>query len=302
MKIQFDFGKVRTVEFGVCLDVENDVDCRVIAVDRDVQDALVEMAVSARDDMLAISESPTLYSPSERHPSKDYLYLPLRDEMAARMRELHEASNLPSDAGALKEPEGVFCYFARLIDSKGKRLTALRRATQFKGVLKSRLIRLVTDALKMVEDKVFKLDTDFDMLVDAENVHILRPASFEFAGKLQEAVLAAVPENIRQIQNQLSFVDFTPIEEYASGRPRAARYLASIRAQGETRNIDEKALRQQCRRTGVQVGKTHGKLVVAEGQVMAFLEVLDRRRYEVELVAGKPERYRAASRQRLAKD
>lgn len=32
---------------------------------------------------------------------------------------------------------------------------------------------------------------------------------------------------------------------------------------------------------------------------MGFLEVLDRRRYEIELVANSPEQYRAASRSKL---
>ena len=102
------------------------------------------------------------------------------DELASSIRELHDAANLDIDATALEDPSGVFCYFARLTDKKKRRLTALRRATQFKGVLKSRLIRLLTDALKLIEDQVFKLDTDFDLLIDSQHVHILRPSGFEF--------------------------------------------------------------------------------------------------------------------------
>jgi len=58
------------------------------------------------------------------------------------------------------------------------------------------VIRLTTDALKLVAGKVFKLDNDFDLLIDGVNVHILRPSGFEFVGKLQDAVLAAAPDNI----------------------------------------------------------------------------------------------------------
>lgn len=53
--------------------------------------------------------------------------------MASSVRELHEATNLNIEAGALDEPADVFCYFARLTDKKKRRLTALRRASQFKG-------------------------------------------------------------------------------------------------------------------------------------------------------------------------
>ena len=42
-----------------------------------------------------------------------------------------------------------------------------------------------------------------------------------------------------------------------------------------------------------------GKISVAAGHELGFLEVLDRRRYELELVKGQPERFRAASRTKL---
>jgi hypothetical protein len=203
------------------------------------------------------------------------------------------------DAAALSDPSKIFCYFARLTDSRGRHLTAVRRATQFKGVLKSRLLRLVTDALKIIEDRVFKLDSDFDLLIDDTNVHMLRPGGFEFVGKLQDAVLAAAPTNVRAIRRDLPFVDFTGIQEYALTHPRAARYLASIHAQKATKNIDKRALKKLCKATGVEVQDADGQITVEKDQVMGFLEVLDRRRYELELVKGSPERFRAASRRKL---
>jgi ribosomal protein L12E/L44/L45/RPP1/RPP2 len=229
----------------------------------------------------------------------EYLYLSLDDDLASAIRQLHEAANLPMDGRALDDPAAVFCYFARLTDNKGGRLTALRRATHFKGIVKSRLIRFVTDALTLIEDRVFKLDTDFDLLVDSYNVHILRPSGFEFAGKLKEAILDAVPKNIKAIRKDLPFVDFDGIEVYAAKHTRAARYLASILGQAETKNIDKAALKSLCKRTGVEVSESNGKVTVAAGQEMDFLEVLDRRRYEVTLVKGQPERYRAASRRKV---
>ena len=48
------------------------------------------------------------------------------------------------------------------------------------------------------------------------------------------------------------FVEFAGIEEYASRHPRAARYLASIRGQGETKSIDKAALKSLCRRTSAR--------------------------------------------------
>lgn len=299
MSLYFDIKAVTTTEFGVGRDDGDNQSFGCVTVDGEVQVALREMAAATWDAMERQTKTPAKYEPSDKHASSEYVYLPLDDDLAAQMRKLHEANNLPVDATALSEPLSIFCYFARMTDRKGRRLTSLRRATQFKGVLKSRLIRLVTDALKLVEDRVFKLDNDFDLMIDPKRVHILRPSGFEFAGQLQAAILEAVPKNITAIQKDLGFVEFAGIQEYARKHPRAARYLASIRAQKETKGIDKNALKKLCRDTGVDITESKGKITVQEDHVLGFLEVLDRRRYELELVKGSRERFKAASRRKI---
>lgn len=299
MKLEFDLESVTVTEFGVGRDDGNGQTFGVVPVDADVQAALREIVQATWDAMQKVEGEPAKYEPSEKHGSTEYLYLPLTDDMASSVRELHGATNLYIEGGALDEPADVFCYFVRLTDKKQRRLTALRRASQFKGVLKKRLIRFVTNSLKLIPDDVFKLDSDFDLLVDSANVHILRPSGFEFAGKLQQAILDAVPKNVEAIRKDLDFVDFDGIEAYASKHPRAARYLASICAQSETKNIDKAALKKLCKSTGVEVSDSKGKIAVSAGHEMGFLEVLDRRRYELELVKGQPERFKAASRTKL---
>ena len=300
MKLDFDIDNVSVTEFGVGRDDGNGQTFFSIPVDTDVQNALREMVSATWQSMQKDTGTPPKYEPSEKHASTEYLHLSLSDELATPIRDLHEAANLAVDAAALADPKQLFCYFGRMTDGKGRRLTALRRATQFKGVLRSRLIRLVTDSLKLVSDKVFKLDSDFDLLVDAKTIHILRPSGFEFAGKLQEAILGAVPTNIKAIQEDLPFVNFANVEEFAGKHPRAARYLASIRSQKETENIDKRALKKLCKDTGVEVTESKGRIVVDGDHVIGFLEVLDRRRYELELVKGSPERFKAASRQKIS--
>jgi len=244
MNLEFDFDNVEITEFGIGLDDVDDQDFCCMAVDDEVQSALREMAQTTWKSMCESTSEPPLYDPSEKYESFEYVHLPLDNELANRMRELHNADDLPMNSAALSDPTKIFCYFARMTDAEERRLTALHRATQFKGVLKSRLIfqRLITDALKFVEDNVFKLDKDFDLLIDASYVHILRPSAFEFAGNLQGAVLAAVPEHIRLIQSELEFVDLSSVQNYAIKHPRAARYLASIRCQNQAQNVDRLAL------------------------------------------------------------
>ena len=299
MKLKFDLGTVKLVEFGVGRDANDARTYVYVPVDGGVQVALREMAGDTWTAMQGKTKVPPRYEPSEKHGGEEYLYLPLDDDLSASLRALHQAVNLDPNANALADPGSVFCYFARLSDGVGRHLTALRRATQFKGVLKNRLLRFANDALKIIEDKVFKLDTDFDLLIDDANIHILRPSGFEFAGQLQSAVLEAVPQNIKLIQKDIGFVDFDGIAAYAAKHPRAARYLASICGQKESKDINKRNLKKLCNATGVEIQEVNGKLVVDEHHVMGFLEVLDRRRYEIELVKNIPERYRAASRHPL---
>ncbi|MEX1211348.1 MAG: Kiwa anti-phage protein KwaB-like domain-containing protein [Balneolaceae bacterium] len=299
--MEFDFDNVRAVQFGVGKDNSDEDTFHCVMVDNEIQEALVTMA---KDTWVAMGDEnnsgePNRYEPSEKHSSREFLFIPLEDDLAVRLRNLHRAINLDIDQSALDDVNEMFCYFAKFTDEEGRTLTALRRAIQFKGVLKSRLITFGTDALKIIEDKVFKLDNDFDLLIDNEYVYIYRPSSFEFAGRLKEAILEAVGGNIESLQSDLPFVDFDIIEEYASSRPRAARYLASIRSQQEIARIDRQNLIETCTATGVEIQETYNGIVVDEKSIMGFLEVLDRRRYEVNLVRDAPEQYRAPSRTRL---
>jgi very-short-patch-repair endonuclease len=264
------------------------------------QTALQEIAQNTWDTIQGMNSDGSEYQPSQKYASQEYVHLSLNSELAVRMRNLHTSVNLTLDSNALEDPSSLFCYFAQFVDLQGRRLTGIRRASQFKGIVKSRLIQFISDALKLVVDNTFKLDRDFDMLIDSSRVHILRPSGFEIVGKLQESICAAVPGNIATIQQEMTFVDFACIQAYAESHPRAARYLASIRSQRETQNISAERLKHVCITHGIQLEEeADGRIIVRPGSELDFLNVLDRRLYELELVEGQPERYKASSRQKV---
>ena len=296
MTVAFDLAGVVATEFGVGRDGETEA-FRVVPVDGEVKAALLSMTRTTREKMDSFEGGGLGYEPSEKHGGTEYLVAPA-GRFDAAIRELQDAENIPLDSAGLADTESITSYFARFTDGEHRRLTAMRRATQFKGVLKSRLIRLANDTMRMVEDKVFKLDTDFDLLVDSSSTHIWRPSAFEFLGGLKQAVLDAVPGNVGAVAADLPFVDLTGVEMYAKSRPRAARYLASIRSQ-ELKGVDRRALIRLCDSTEVGVQEVNGKVMVTAGNEMGFLEVLDRRRYLLELVPSEPERFRAGSRERI---
>lgn len=306
MEPDFDIHNVKYTEFGVGRDAEPGVSRDIeqagpyvhVHVNKDVKKTLREM-VTTTCALMRSEGLPLRYNPAEKHGANELLHLPLDDEMSASLKDLHHAVNLNLSANALKDLMTAFCYFVRMKDGEGRRLTALRRTTHFKGVLKhrNRLMRLVDNSLQVIDDKVFKLDTDFDMLVDNANIHILRPSSFEAIGKLQDAILAAAPQNIESLQRDIDFVNFDGVAAYAAKHPRAARYLASI--QGQPKNFNKAKLKKLCEDTGVEITEENGRIVVDKRNVMGFLQALDRRLYQIDLFTDEPETYFAASRQVL---
>ena len=218
--------------------------------------------------------------------------------MAEPLVNLHKAVNLPVFATAMKNPNTILCYFVRLIDQEGKRLTGLRQATYFKGVLNKKLLRIIDDTLMLVEDRVFKLDNDFDLLIDSDRLHIWRPKAFETMNEMKQTILDAVHNNVEELKREIPHVDFEAIESYASKHTRAARSLASIRRQN-VKDIESHLLQDLCRRTGIEFEDVDGKMYIPKRHIMGFLGILDRRRYGIELIQDSPEFYKAASRLKL---
>ena len=297
MNLTFDREQISTTEFGVGRNHSGNPRFNFVRADKDVQNAINDMVSSTVQALENASDEGRSYDPSEKFGSIEYLYLPLNDDMAKPFRYLHEAS-IDMVTDDLSDIERIFCYFARLVDEDGNHLTALRRSTYFKSLGRGRIIQITSDTLRLVNNPLFKLDKDFDLLIDANQVHILRPSGFEYIGRLQEAIQNAVPQNIRKIKNDIPYVNWKPIEGYAMTHTRAARYLASIKAWSQ--QVDKTALTSLCASTGVAIEESlNGELIVDEKNIMGLLEVLDRRRYENELVLGSPERFRAASRSRI---
>ena len=300
MQLEFNMDAIKTTEFGVGIDLNGEYEFYLVPVDKDVQTTLLSIAQATQKAILDTDDGPTKYNPAEKHGGTEYLHVDAGGGLDALMRQLHDAENLPLDSTKLLNPETINCYFARFMDNHDQRLTAIRRASQFKGILKNKLIYYVggNDRLEIVEDKVFKLDRDFDLLLDSNNTYILRPSAFEALGKLNTEILKTVPSNIKFIASSLKFVDFSGVEDYAKKHPRAARYLASIHSQTLS-GVDKQELESLCESTGVKIENVNGKISVSAGSEIAFLEVLDRRRYKVDLIPGQPERFRASSRTRL---
>ena len=299
--MNFDFNEIDTTTFGVCTRRQGNIVFLDVPVDVGVVQNLREMVLSTWEKMHEVADDPDPYEPANEATGQRHLAVPINDDMVELFRDVNEADHFdPGGEILVEQPGRVFSYFARFTDNNGERLTAMRRSTEFKGVLRHRhrLVRIVNDTLRMAQDDIFRLDTDFDLLIASDEVRILRPAGFETIGRLQEVIRAAVPQNTEALQASLGFVNFAPIEEFAAGNVGAARLLASIRTRGVV-GISMDSLWTTCRDNGVDVDFDGIQLNVEGEAVLGFLRTLDRRRFSTELIPGEREVYDASNRRRV---
>lgn len=134
MEFSFDFDSIDITEFGIGSDNGGGRTFSLVAVDEEVQKALQEMVDATHEQLNSIGEVPARYEPSDKYASLEHLVLPLDDDLADSLKALHQTNNYPYDGNALDTPGCVFCYFTRLQDIDGKRLTGVRRASQFKSM------------------------------------------------------------------------------------------------------------------------------------------------------------------------
>jgi hypothetical protein len=299
-----DLENVRSIEFGVCLDDPDGENYVLVPVDGTVQIALVEMAKNSANQIGCFPDCQQLpfYEPSEKYASTECLRYAIQGEDAEMMPvRLFNAANIATQQHRLTEPMQISFYFAIFHDAENRKLMAIRRAIQFKGVLKAkgRLIHWIDDTMKLVEDHVFKLDEDFDYLVTSDEIYILRPASFVYTADLMSRVLAKAEANTQALHQTMDFVDFAGLTGYATIHPRAARLVAAIRSRDDLDGITKATLKAMCDQTGIELQEENGKLFPIKGQEMDFLQLLDRRRYSLTLVENTPETYEAASRRQV---
>lgn len=294
----FDLTQIRSVEFGVCSETSGSELFRVIPTVTDVQDALVEMVMATHAAIFDGTAEVQEFSPAEKYAQNERLTIPLDSDMVTKHREIYEAENLLIDADALSDPSKLIGYFVVLRDQSRNKLMAFRRAAQFKGILRKKLIRFSDDALRIVQDEVFKLDHDFDFYIVDGKVWIWRPSGFEFSADIEGHIAASSTENVATVSARIPCVNFDNLRVFVAGHKRAMRLMAAIKSRNDLERTSLRKLKAYCVRSGVKLEGRNGVIWPQAGHEMQFLMVLDRRRYQTQITDDDPEIYEAASRRR----
>jgi hypothetical protein len=266
-----------------------------IPIDPTVQNELKHMLTSTIERLGDIAVLP-VFSPAEKYSGEEATQLPLNTPYVADLADVIALQNLPSDVNALADIDELKYYYAVFRDQQQRKLFAFHLAKRFKAAGKGSLMHLDGGTLKMVSNKVFQLDNDFDYFVDDQTIFILRSHGFEYSTQVHNQIMQSAVANSAAIKAQMGFLDLTSTAAYATTHSRSAKLLAAIRARTDLHLIDQNLLIAACAQYGVALEVNDGLLGPASEHEHEFLLILDRRGYTAILIPNTPEKYEAPSR------
>lgn len=296
----FDLTKIENIEFALCLE-ENGETFYSVPTDAYIKDMLNEMLIASAQEFQNENDV-TEYEFSEKYSSKERLFKSVSLAEMKKIKDLFDLSISSIDSEKISDSEKIKYYISTFWDKDNRKIVGVRRASYFKATLKNRnrLVKWIDDTLKVVEDTLFKLDYDFDFLITEEHIFILRPGNFENIAALDDSIQEKIEEKTQQLSNKLGFIDFSNITDYVKEHKRAARLISSISARGDIGELVPDKIESLAASTGVKFVKEAGKIKPSKGYELAFLEILDRRRFAIEITDNE-EAYMASSRREIKK-
>jgi hypothetical protein len=276
----------------------NAPELRFVATDRSVQDEL-RIIASSTFDRLGLHD-PRQYDPANTYQSEAYLLLPTDSPLAAKCRYIYTQQNCPEIGDPNLDLPRTKLYAARFWGAGNNAIVGCKTVTDFsKRLRRQKLMTVFNDSLTLDDRPQFQLENHFDFVITDSAVHILRPKAFETACNLSDAVKQAAAENLRYLHETstiINFVDFVPI---GNSQVRAARAVASLRLNGYLDNLDRELVEANCTHLQIEYLVADGRISIAEGSQVKFLQMLCRQILGIELKKGERETYFASNREPL---
>lgn len=290
----------RNIEFGICTIIDGQQTVVRIPIDNSVRSTLFEMHENFYQLYFGIEGDPEVFQASEKYASTEKLIVPLANENLSSLQEIYNQNDIPIANIALSEiANKISFYFAIFRHNNGAKQIAVKRPSQFKGLLRKKLIKLIDDTLQVIPDNIFKLDNDFDFIIHDTNIDILHPTGFNFIANIDEEVLRSAADSARQLSVRVQFINFNYLAEFVSHSKTAAKLVTSIKSRTDLERTSQAKLMEKCVRIGVNIREENGQLLPDENDTIRFLEILDRRGYDFDITEDLPEIYVASSRRRV---
>lgn len=288
------------IEFGVGVENGNNQADTVfkISVDESVKVALYEMKESFDNQYSNFPEQASLFELSEKYSSTEHLFYPLVQQDVPDLFHIYHNSArlLVNTVNFAEDLPNITYYFAIFTHRNRTKTIGVKRPSQFKGLLHKKVLRVFDDSLEIVDDNLFKLDTDFDFFINETNIDILHPNGFLYISKLDERILGAARQLTIDLGTRIAFVNFAHIAPLVEQSKTAARLISSIRGRVDLERTNEQKLVDRCIEQGVNLRQVGNQLVPDDNDLVSFLQVLDRRLYDYDLTDAVPEKFFASSR------
>lgn len=299
---EFDRNTIRSVDFGVSL--KSTGQRFVVPADVNVQDALRDVLNNTCSAFDRIEEDWQNFDLTEDYGLPRKIYIATTTPELDRLGQIFAADTFDDLGNILHHIRDVEFYFATFRDGNGRKLIGVKKAVQIKATLKARgrLIRWADNTLQVVEDDILKIDNDFDLLIATNNIYVLSPSSFEQVANLAQRILTIAIERLDRLQQAVTFLDLSGLAVNLNSRMRSARAVCVVSEREDLGLIRRDLLEALATQHGVTLtAMPDGRLRPATANdETALLEMLDSRRYGVDLTGQGPVPYRATGRHRVS--
>jgi hypothetical protein len=298
---EFDAANITAVNLGVSL--RSNGNRYFIPSDVGTKTALKSIYSDTVTAFEGVATAWEVYDISEDYGDKRRIFCPRASEYMAELSAIFQTGGLTDLTNLDDHVNEIEYYFGEFTDAQGRKAVGIRKAAQLKATLsaRNRLVRLVNDTVVIVEENVLRLDPFFDVIVTDVNVFILNPRSVEVVAKITEHVAATATAKVQVIQNSVTFLDLSRIQATIGRHPQMARQAASIASNPNLANFQRAKVEESAAQHGV-VFKilADGRLQCRVQDHAKLLEILDARRYHLDLAGDGGDPYRATGRQKVS--
>lgn len=293
---EFNTGDIASVDFCAALKTG---DRFFIPTNGGVQEALKTILHDTVAGFDVIEGDWELHDISEDYGERRRVYAPQNLPLFETISEIFNSGALPELPDLQNRLAELDYYFAKFTDSDGRAMVGVKKARTAKATLgaQNKLVRLIDNTLVLIEERVLRLDRQFDALISANNVFILEPRATEQVAGIVERVAASAGARVQEIHDAILFLDLSRIKSKIARHPKLARIAHSIANRPDLQDIQRAAIEELAAAQGIRFREVGGRLLCNVTDEAKLMEVLDARRYHLDLTATGAVPYRATARQ-----
>jgi hypothetical protein len=297
---EIDLASVTAHNFGVKM--RSDASLHFIPTDAGTKTVLTDVLHATIDTFNGIYGDWQGYDISEDYGEPRRIFSARNAEHFGDVSAIFDIGALNDLANLDEHIRDIDYYFCEFRDEANAKIVGVKKAAQFKTTLAARnkLARLVNDTLQIIEENVVKIDPIFDALITDQHIFILKPRAIEYIADMVTHVAGAATEKVRHIHDSIAFLDLSRIEEKISSHPKMARMAASIAARDDLSEFQQAKIVSLATQHGIVFREVGGRLQCRVTDEAKLLEILDARRYHLDLANDGGDPYRASARQRVS--